>query len=396
MKLLYVSTLDHIIHVMLPHLDAARARGWQVDVACNVTRDPKITEAHCDTLHSIPFARNPLHPKNLIATIKLIQLIRKEKYTIVHCHNPSGGFYGRLAATLSGMKCLRIYTAHGFHFHPEGRRFANKIYRYIERMAGRYLSDAVLVINQWDFEEAKAIMLSELVYKTPGVGVSTDFFDPAHVTEEQREKIRKEFGVGPDGCLIVSIGELIPRKGQEDILNLASALKHRGLKGRRTGVPVLIGKGKLTEILKKKSQEMNVQETLVLAGFRTDIREILAATDIFYFPSVQEGLPCVVQEALSMELPCVAFDVRGCKDLIDDFCGILVEYKTKIDDGSMYDGHEIIPSLSGYAVQLLKMSAEQRKEMGRAGRKKMIELYDRPKCVEEVLKIYDQLLEEKK
>ncbi len=364
---------------MLPHLDAARARGWQVDVACNVTRDPEITKAHCDNLISVPFARNPLHPKNLIATIKLIQLIRKEKYDIVHCHNPSGGFYGRLAATMSGVKCLRVYTAHGFHFHPLGSRISNFIYRFVEGFAGKFISDAVLTINKWDFEEAKKIMPVKKIFFTHGVGVSTDFFNPALVTEEKCQEIRREFRVPDGGLLVTCIGEMIPRKRHED-----AVLGFANIADLEDSVLALIGDGVLRS---KLELQIKNEPRVRFPGFRRDICEILAASDVFIFPSLQEGLPCAVQEALSMEVPVVSYAIRGCTDMIDDSCGRAVPYE-------IIPGRCSAPCLDlGSALQsLLLLSPGDRKEMGRAGRRKMIELYDRPKCVAEVLAIYDKLL----
>lgn len=423
MKLLYVSTLDHIIHVMLPHLDAARARGWQVDVACRVTRDPQITLAHCDALHDIPFARNPLDPRNLLATAKLVKLIRREKFDIVHCHNPSGGFYGRLAATMAGTKPLRVYTAHGFHFHPLGGKLSNFVYRTVEGFAGKYLSDAVLTINQWDFDEAKKLMPPEKVYFTRGVGVSTDEFDPAKVSEAERQKIRNEFGVPEGGFLVTCIGEMIPRKGHEGIIRTWFEIFGRehtsfqnssfdpkpdanGVGGKSDVILAFIGNGKLSEYLRACADEPKLQPLKITAvtpegimvpatgwkllspgqiifpGFRRDVPAILAASDLFVFPSFQEGLPCAVQEALSMEVPVVAYDVRGCNDMIDDTCGRLVP----LGDTA---------ALGRAVAELLALPDETRREMGRAGRAKMIELYDRPKCVTAWLAIYDELLARK-
>ncbi len=373
MKLLYISTVDHIIHVMLPHLDAARARGWQVDIACHITRDPAISQAHCDTLYEVPLSRNPFHPRNLLAVWKLIKLIRKEKYDIVHCHNPSGGVYGRLAATLSGIKPLRVYTAHGFHFHPLGNRITNILFRAIESFAGRFLSDAVLVINQWDYEQAQKIMPPEHVYLTPGVGVSTDKFDPANVTEEQRQAIRNEFGVPEDGFLAVCIGEMIPRKGHDHAF---------GIFGQDTPantVLVFVGEGPLREHLESEANKICAKQ-IKFAGFRRDIREILAACDVFLFPSLQEGLPCAVQEALAMEKPVICYGIRGCTDLVDESCGRVIDW---------------IPShmvMGAAFAGLCGMSAEERQAMGHSGREKMVEKYDRPKCVEAWLKIYDDLM----
>ena len=68
-SLLYVSTLDHIIRVMLPHLDAARARGWRVEVACQVTRFRAELEAHTDAFTICRCAEFPLHPANAIVAL---------------------------------------------------------------------------------------------------------------------------------------------------------------------------------------------------------------------------------------------------------------------------------------------------------------------------------------
>lgn len=384
MKLLYVSTLDHIVRVMLPHLDGAKVAGYETHVACQFTRFKDDVAPHADGLHHIPIQRNPLDPRNLVALIRLIRLIRKLRPDIVHCHNPSGGFLGRLATTLAGTRTKRVYTAHGFHFHPLGSQLTNALYRGIESFAGRFLSDAVLTINQWDFEEAKKLMPPKRVYFTHGVGVSTDEFDPATVTSEERQAIRDEFGVPEDGLLITFIGEMIPRKRP------LAALANFGIQstflfdGKTDAFPnaryLLVGDGLLIQKVKREIQEQNesLGPRFFAPGFRRDIKQILAATDIFDFPSRQEGLPCVVQEALSMEVPVICEDVRGCSDLVDESCGFV--YRRNGGDNSALA-----------LRRFMKMTQEQRKALGRAGRQKMIEHYSRPVCVAEWLEIYQKI-----
>jgi len=292
----------------------------------------------------------------------------------VHCKNPGGGVYGGLAATISGVKPLRVYTAHGFHFHPLGGRITNVLFRAIETFAGRFLSDAVLTINQWDYEQAKKMMPPERVYLTPGVGVSTDKFDPAKVTEEERQAIRKEFDIPDDGYLVTCIGEFIPRKRHEHIFWGL----HKGLIENfapKTSI-LLVGVGERVDELKALAEQNGVKS--YFPGFRRDIPAILAATDVFIFPSLQEGLACSIQEALSMEVPVACYDVRGCSDLVDSDSGIVVKAGNSIRLGQA-------------TVEILLRPVEERAAMGRAGRKKMVDLYDRPKCIEAWLKIYDDL-----
>ena len=174
MKLLYVATLDHIIRAMLPHLAGAKRAGYRVEVACRVTRFGDDIRAVCDRLHDVPVARFPAHPANVVALGQLTALIRRERFNVVHSHNPSGGFVGRLAATRANVGSLRVYTAHGFHFHRHGGRLGNTVFETIERYAGHHLSDAVFVINREDFDRARQanIVPERNLYLTSGVGVS--------------------------------------------------------------------------------------------------------------------------------------------------------------------------------------------------------------------------------
>lgn len=376
-SLLYVSTLDHIIRVMLPHLDAARAAGFRVEVACQVTRFREEVEAHADAVHHIPFQRNPLHHKNLVGLWQLTALIRRNRYSIAHCHNPTGGFMGRLAATL-GKAGLRVYTAHGFHFHRHGSRLGNFVYRSIEMFAGHLLSDAVLVINHEDYHAAlrDKVVPSHRLFLTRGVGVSAeDDFNPECVSDEERRAVRAEVGAEDDNIPVLTIvGEMIPRKRHADALGAMARI----VKKHPQAILILAGDGTLTERLKARARALGVEESCRFLGFRRDIRQILAATDIYLFPSRQEGLPCAVQEALSMGVPVVASDVRGNSDLIDPSCGRLTP---------LHDTEALADAVSG----LLALSREERRAMGEAGREKMLRLYNRPDCVAGWMDVYRRL-----
>ena len=317
------STLDHIVRVMLPHLDAARARGWRVGVACQVTRFGDDLAQHTDVVYDLPMQRFPLHPANLTALTRLVRLIRRERPTIVHCHNPTGGFIGRLAATIARTSTVRVYTAHGFHFHRQGKRLTNALYRTVETVAGRLLSDAVLVINHEDDAAARGtVVASDRLFLTSGVGVSArDEFDPARFSPASRAALRRTFGVESD-CVpvLAAVGEMIPRKRHEDALRAFALLRHT----RPDAVLLLVGDGALEPHLRTCAAELGVAERVRFLGFRRDVAAILSAVDVFVFPSQQEGLPCSIQEALSMEVPVVATNIRGCADLVDSSCGCLV------------------------------------------------------------------------
>jgi glycosyltransferase involved in cell wall biosynthesis len=379
-RLLYVSTLDHIVGVMLPHLDAARECGFAVEVACRVTRLRDELLAHADAVHDLPFRRFPLHPANLAALVRLVRLLRARPCRIVHAHNPTGGFVGRLAATIARVP-VRVYTAHGFHFHPCGRRLANAAYRAVERIAGHLLSDGVLVINRVDYDAAlrQRVVPKDKLFLTGGVGISTETFDPAAVPEGARRGIRREVGAADEAVPVLTVvGELIPRKRHADALDAFALLRRT----HPSAVLLLVGDGALLDDLRARAERLGIAGGCRFLGFRRDVAAVLAATDVFLFPSLQEGLPCSVQEALCMEVPVVASDVRGNADLVDDGCGRLVPPGDP-------------RALAEAAAELLALRPHERRRMGAAGRAKMIRDFGRGACVGQWLAVYDRLLARK-
>lgn len=376
-KLLYVSTVDTVVRMMLPHLDAARAAGFTVEVACRVTRHGDAVRAHADRVHDLPLRRFPLHPANLISLVLLTRLIRARGYTVVHAHTPAGGFIGRLAATLAGTP-VRAYTAHGFHFHRHGSRVANALYRAVETLAGRRLSDGVLVINAEDYDAAieQGVVPAEKLFHTGGVGISTDDFDPARISAQERRALRRELGADEDAVPVLTvIGEMIPRKRHADALAAFARIRA----AHPDALLLLIGDGRLEERLKARARELGVWQSCRFLGFRRDIAALLAATDVFLFPSAQEGLPCSVQEALSMEVPVVATDVRGNHDLVDTSCGRLAP----LGDTE---------ALAAATQEILALGPEARRRLGAAGRTKMVREYGRAACVAQWLDVYRTLL----
>jgi glycosyltransferase involved in cell wall biosynthesis len=380
-SILYVATVDIMLRLMLPQLDALRAAGFTVEIACRITRHGEAMHAHADVVHELPFQRSPVHPDNLKALSQLTRLIRERRYTIVHAHTPVGGVAGRIAATL-GNAPIRMYTAHGFHFHRHGSRMGNALYRTVEQIAGRRFSDAVLVINSEDYDAAlqyNVVTAPEKLFLTGGVGISTDRFDPSRCTAEQRAALRRELGAADDAIPVLSfVGEMIPRKRHADLL--AAFARIRAV--RPEAILALAGDGVLMEKVQKLAVDLGVMDGCRFLGYRRDIPVLLSATDLFVFPSSQEGLPCAIQEALAMEVPTVATDVRGNRDLVRPESGRLVPFADTM-------------ALADACLEILALPTEKRREMGKAGRANMVAEFERGACVQQWMDIYTKLMDQK-
>lgn len=285
--------------------------GYEVFIACNTKgREKELKQLECNIVH-LPIARNPMKQQNLESYKKLKALMEKEEFHLIHCHTPVGGVLARMAGRKyrkTGTKV--IYTAHGFHFF-KGAPLENwLIYYPIEKWLSRY-TDVQITINHEDYERAKGFHAKRVEY-VPGIGVDTEKFSPDSVTLQEKNRVYEEFGICKEDTVLLSVGELSARKNHRVIIEAISRIKDKNIKY------LIVGEGPLKEEYREIIEKSNLKNEVILTGFRKDVREICAVTDIFVFPSLQEGLPVALMEAMASGLPIVCSNIRGNTDLIED------------------------------------------------------------------------------
>jgi glycosyltransferase involved in cell wall biosynthesis len=341
-RILFVATVDRFVRFIMPHAIACRKLGWTVDVACHATFFADELSGAFDTVHETPFSRSPLSPSNVRAYRRLVDVLRANPYDIVHSHTPAGGFIGRAAAAKTNVP-VKLYTAHGFHFHPQGGRLANSVFVALERYAGQHWSDSVEVMNRIDYDAALSynIVPRSRLRLVNGVGVDTARFDPNTLGENARREVRAELGIPDAASVIGYVAEFVPRKRQNDAIAVVKRLRDGG----RECHLVLAGEGPLRREIERLAQASGVGDLCHFTGFRRDTPRIFAALDAFLFPSRQEGLPVALIEAMSMRLPSVATRIRGNEDVIVDGVNGTLVHLSDIDGmacaiRSLLDGQE--------------------------------------------------------
>lgn len=207
-----------------------------------------------------------------------------------------------------------IYTAHGFHFYDGAPKKNWILYYPIEKYVSKY-TDVLITINKEDYKRAISHFHEKRTFYVPGVGVDVKKFSDVCI---DRNKRRKELGVSPEDFLLISVGELSVRKNQIVVLKALAEIKRKNPEISAQFKYILVGQGKLEEEYKKFIQSHSLEKTVTLLGFRTDIPELLKASDLFVFPSLQEGLPMALMEAMASGLPIVCSRIRGNVDLIED------------------------------------------------------------------------------
>lgn len=315
-KVLFVATVvkTHIMEFHIPYLKMFKEMGWETAVAArNDYENPAdCVIPYCDTYYNVPFERNPLKPGNLKAYKELKHIIDEGEYDIIHCHTPVGAMLTRLAAKQARKQGTKVfYTAHGFHFY-KGAPVINWILYYpVEKWLSRY-TDVLITINKEDYERAKTFKAGKVCY-VPGVGIDLKKFNAGYVNKEQK---RKEIGVSADDFVLLSVGELIPRKNHEVVIRALSVLKQ--LDKLNHIEYVICGRGAYEADLRKLAEGLDVADHVHFLGYRNDISEICNCADLFVFMSHQEGLPVALMEAMACGLPAVCSNIRGNTDLIED------------------------------------------------------------------------------
>lgn len=308
MKILYVTTIGCTMNFFKNLISKLITAGHTVDITTNATLSPVAdcyTEWGCK-IHSISCTRSPLNKGVLKAIREIKQIVSQNNYDIIHCHTPIAAMCTRLACRKFRKNGGKVfYTAHGFHFY-KGAPLKNWLLYYpIEKICS-YFTDTLITINQEDFNFAKKHLNAKSTQYVPGVGIDTGHFVNVKVSKKIK---RAELGIPENAILLTSVGELNQNKNHQIILRAMAQLKNKNL------YYIIAGEGENADNLLALSKELGVENNFRLLGYRNDIAEIYKVSDICCFPSIREGLPVAVMEAMAAGLPIVSGDNRGSRDL---------------------------------------------------------------------------------
>jgi glycosyltransferase involved in cell wall biosynthesis len=303
----------------------------------------------------------------------ILKSIKKsDSAMIVHTHSSKAGILGRWGARLAGANVI-IHTIHGFGFHDHQSSPIRTFIVLLERLTATSTDKFITVsraniqkgVEKGIFPVQKAILIRS--------GIELEEFTGIKVNKGDK---KKELGVEPTLPLVTMIGCLKPQKAPLDYVEVA----HLVLKEKDAHF-ILVGDGILRETVEKRLHELGLENRFKLLGWRRDIPEILAVTDIFVLTSLWEGLPRVLPQAMIMGIPIVATGVDGTPEAVTD--GI---------NGFLVDPHDV----RGMAEKIVYLLGHCKKaiDMGRRG-KGMVEEFDIWKMVNEQEELYLSLLSEK-
>jgi glycosyltransferase involved in cell wall biosynthesis len=381
MRILQFAAVDETLRFVLPLMKALQASGYQVSAAAQKTSQGPDFASQGIPFFDLPITRKLSIPSIIRALIATIQLLRREHFDAIQAHTYAGGMIGRLAGWLSGVPTI-IYTGHGWLYTPQMPRWKQRLIILTERLF-KYITDYVFLISKEEYEIGLRdhIVRPDNVVLTLSVGVDCQHFDPKQVSAATRDRIRKEWHLSREEWLFCFVGRLVTEKGLLELGQAFASIYKRHPKAR------LLMVGTAAESERDQSCKENLlneltrhccTEAVIFAGHRSDVRDVLSACDAFVLPTYREGMPVALLEAMAMGLPCVATDIPGCREEVDEgVTGFLVPPKDVAHlENAMRD-------LIDHPIRAA--------EMGRLGRKRVIELFSLSKVLPIQLKAYGRI-----
>lgn len=250
---------------------------------------------------------NLRRPLDLGCLRGLVRIFRQRNIEVAHCHEFTMAVYGTAAARV--MRIGSVITMHGGKQALEARR---------RRMALRWAfghSDAVVAVS----EASQAELLARLGEPKGGIQVIRN--GVRFVPSARGDEVRRELGAIHDEAVIVAVGNLYPVKGHLVLLKALAMLRERQPELKwRLAIAGTDGFGDTVggeaPALRQFAEEHGLSDRLHLLGFRTDVPDVLAAADIFAMPSLSEGLPMALLEAMFAGKAIVASAVGGIPEVV--------------------------------------------------------------------------------
>lgn len=274
---------------------------WEVAVACPAIRQTHFgdmgfvddMQRHGIPVHCLPLRRS-IGAADVSAVRALYALVHRQHFDLIHTHSSKAGFIGRLVARLAGIPV--IHTPNGLYFlEQSGAKRA--FYLMLEQIAGRWTDELIAVS-----ESERAIMFEFGLASRQRIHLVENGIDIARVrTEAAGDAMRLRYTLGVDchGPLIGSVGRLAHQKDPLMFVRAAQLV----LQSISTARFVWVGDGELRDAARNLAHRLNVP--LLLPGHR-------------------EGLPFTLLEAMALNVPVVATNVIGVRDVLrDESTGLL-------------------------------------------------------------------------
>ena len=274
----------------------------------------------------------------------LIKLVNGFKPDVIHAHMVHANFLSRFMKLFN----RRIKIINTIHGEEEFIGIRSKIYS----MTDRFMDITTCCGKSLHDYAYKNSIISKNKLKLVYNGLDLSLYS---IHKEKRLKIRAELNIEENQFVWLTIGRLAKVKNQSLLINSFSKL----VQNHNNSILLIAGQGELESELISLTEKLKIKDKVRFLGFRDDVNTLLNGADAFVMSSNNEGLPLVLQEAVSVGLPLVVTDVGGCKELISNN-GYLVQ---KGDQEEMTNCMSKLMDLNSFAYQNMRTESSKISEL---------------------------------
>lgn len=249
-----------------------------------------------------------------IKTIKEIRyFIKVNKIDIIHSHGYKSNFYA-FVSTFNFM-IKRITTCHNWI----SKTMKKKLYERLDKFLIRKF-DRVIVVSDRLEEEVIRNGVARGKIKVIHNGIEVENFEDSGC----KLQIKKTFGIKENELIAGTVGRLTEEKGHIYLIKAFAIITSVNPDIKL----LIIGEGPLKKDLESQVKNLDLEGKVIFAGFRSEVQKMLSIMDIFVLPSLDEGMPIALLEAMAAKLPAVVTNVGGVPRIIKNgYSGIAVEPK---------------------------------------------------------------------
>jgi glycosyltransferase involved in cell wall biosynthesis len=314
---------------------------------------------------------------NILATVRAIWclywLLRKERFHVIETLSHYSNIIGIIVAWLAGVP-VRISSRH-----IRLVDLPKWLWRIESWLVNSSLVDKMIAVSEqtrYFCLEAEGMSPNKVLTIPNGVDLSA--FDKQQWTLQELERLRNSLGISPGITILTTVGRLHPQKGHTYLIQAIAEIK----KVRDDFVCLFAGNGELRAQISQQIYQQGVEKHVRLLGVREDVPQLLAISDMFVLPSLHEGMPMALLEAMAAQLPVIATAVDGTNELVvDGETGLLVPPAD--------------PTALSQAILTLLNDPDRRHKMGQKGYERVREHFSEQVMCQRYEEVIQAILTEK-
>ena len=374
-KICIITTVDvTLTSFVVPAAMYMKEHGWDVTLACNMSE--KFLESYKEEFHclNIPLSRGISVKDLLTMPFYFMRLFKKEHFDIVQYATPNASLYASLGAKWANVK-KRVYCQWGIRY-VGFSGFQRSLFKAIEKLTCKNSThirpaswkNLDFAVEEGLYKREKAAAIGD----GGTIGIDMNQFN-VNQKLSNKQQVLEQYPQLKNKQVFSFVGRLNRDKGVFELLEAFQRLS-----SDRNDV-ALLQIGDMEGVLPAHLEVVRQNKDVVLTGWTNEVPKYISASDVLVHPSYREGFSMVIQQAMAMEIPVVTTDIPGPSEVIEpNVSGILAKPR---DVDTLYD-----------CMKWMVEHPMERKQMGKAGRMRCEEKFNRERMLRLTLEDRENIL----